>query len=68
LPAAQLAQTLEWARVYLLSRLDPSAVEDLEMIPIGGPDELARLARQHHSCILLANAPRAIVTVEEELG
>ena len=47
LPAAQLAHALEQHKVYLLSRLDPSVVEELEMIPIAGPDELARLARQH---------------------
>ena len=29
-------------------------------------DELLRLARRHDSCILLANAPRAMVTVKED--
>ena len=57
LPAAQLAQRLERDKVYLLSRLDESVVEDLDMIPIAGPDELARLVRRHPSCILLSNAP-----------
>ncbi len=56
LPAAQLAHALDRTKVYLLSRLDASVVEDLDMIPIEGPDELARLARQHSSCILLSNA------------
>ena len=66
LPAAQLARTLDRDKVYLLSRLDPALVEELDMIPIAGGDELARLARRHRSCILVANAPRAVVTVEEE--
>jgi lactate racemase len=57
LPAAQLAHALEQYKVYLLSRLDPSVVEDLDVIPIAGPDELQRLARQHRSCVLLSNAP-----------
>ena len=56
LPAAQLAQALEQHKVYILSKLDPSIVEDLDMIPIAGPAELARLAKQHQSCTLLSNA------------
>jgi nickel-dependent lactate racemase len=66
LPAAQLARALDRGKVYLLSRLDPSAVEELDMIPVGGPDELLRLARQHPSCIVLSNAP--YVTTGEGLG
>jgi nickel-dependent lactate racemase len=66
LPATQLARALDHGRVYLLSRLDPALVEDLEMVPVGGPEELARLARRNHSCTLLANAAQAIVTVEND--
>jgi nickel-dependent lactate racemase len=66
LPAAQLAHALERDRVYLLSRLDPSLVEELEITPLGGPDELVRLARQHKSCILVSNAQQAVVTLEED--
>ena len=66
LPAAQLARALEQDRVYLLSRLDPSLVEELDMIPLVHGGELARLVRQHRSCILLGNA-RAQVAVEEEI-
>ena len=66
LPALQLARTLETNRIYLLSRLDPGLVEDLEMIPIQGPDELARLAQRGSSCLVLANAVRAMVRVENE--
>ena len=65
LPAAQLAHALEQHKIYLLSRLDASLVENLDMIPVGGPDELARLVRQHTSCILLSNAPRVAASVEE---
>ncbi len=57
LPAAQLAHALEQHKVYLLSRLDPSVVEDLDVIPIADADELGRLARHYPSCILLSNAP-----------
>jgi nickel-dependent lactate racemase len=66
LVAAQLAYALDRNRVYLLSRLDAAVVEELEMIPIDGPEELARLVRRHPSCILLSNAPN--VTAMEEKG
>jgi len=66
LPAAQLARALDRGRVYLLSRLDPSLVDALDMIYVAAPDELARLARQHQSCILLANAPHVQVSVAQE--
>jgi len=64
LPAAELARALDRGKVYLLSRLEASTVEELEMIHVGSPDELARLARLHDSCILLSNAPHATVAVE----
>jgi nickel-dependent lactate racemase len=66
LSAALLARAQKQGTVYLLSRLDPALVEALDIIPIAGDDELARLSRQHQSCILLANAPQAMVTVEDE--
>ncbi len=66
LPALQLARALETHRVYLLSRLAPGLVEELEMIPIAGPDELARLAQRNSSCLVLANAVRAMVRVAGE--
>jgi nickel-dependent lactate racemase len=66
LPAAQLARALDRGKVYLLSRLAPSLVEELDVIPIAGGEELARLARQHKSYILLANAPHAMVTANED--
>jgi nickel-dependent lactate racemase len=66
LPATQLARALERQHVYLLSRLDPALVEDLDMVPLGGPEELGRLSRRHDSCILLANAPQAVVCQADE--
>jgi len=66
LPALQLARVLETNRIYLLSRLDPGLVEDLEMIPLARPEELVRLAQRNNSCLVLANAVRAMVHVEGE--
>lgn len=64
LPAAQLARALDRGKVYLLSRLDSSVVEDLDMIYVAAPDELARLVRHHTSCILLANAAQVAMNAE----
>ncbi|MEN6405115.1 MAG: lactate racemase domain-containing protein [Thermoguttaceae bacterium] len=57
LPAALLANVLKRRQVYLLSRLDASVVEDLNIVPLADADELGRLAQQHRSCVLLSNAP-----------
>ena len=56
LPAAQLATALDRNKIYLLSRLDPAAVEALDMIPLDNPEELTRLFRQYSSCTLLPDA------------
>ncbi len=61
LPAAQLARVLDHGKVYLLSRLEESVVEDLDVIHVGNDAELARLVRRHTSCILLSNAQYAVV-------
>ena len=66
LPALQLARALETNRIYLLSRLEPGLVEDLEMVPLAGPEELVRLTRRNNSCLVLANAVHAMVRVEGE--
>jgi nickel-dependent lactate racemase len=66
LPTAQIARAQESHKVYLLSGLDQSVVEDLDMIHLAGPDELIRLARRHASCNVVSNAP--YVTVIDEDG
>jgi nickel-dependent lactate racemase len=66
IPATLLAQTLDRVTVYLLSRLERSLVEDLQISPIAAADELVRLIGRHESCILLANAPHAMVTLDNE--
>ncbi|NLX98483.1 MAG: DUF2088 domain-containing protein [Rhodopirellula sp.] len=62
--ALQLTEALDIADVYLLSRLDESMVEDLEVAPIGDPAELVRLAQRHRSCILVSNASHAMVALQ----
>ena len=66
LPATLLVQALDRASVYLLSKLERSLVEDLEIAPIAEADELVRLIGRHESCILLANASQAMVTLDNE--
>ena len=66
LAAAQLAGIQERASVFLLSRLNPADLEELDIAPIVDTDELLRLAKRHPSCLILGNAPRATVTIEEE--
>lgn len=64
--ALQLAAALDHCSIYLLSRLSDTVVEDLEITPIGGPDEVLRLISRHGSYIVLANAALATVAVEDE--
>ncbi len=54
--AYALAQALDRNRVYLLSRLDESTVEELGMAPVASLADLSRLASHHESCLLLPNA------------
>ena len=65
LPAGELARTLEHAKIYLLSRLDESTVEDLGMAAVADAREIERLARRHESCIVLGSAQHAAVAMQE---
>lgn len=64
LAALQLIRALRRGRVFLLSRLAPEMVEDLDMVPVDNSSELERLVRQHASGIVLSNAPNAIVPLD----
>ncbi len=54
--ATQLARAASWADVYLLSRHDPAAVEDLGIVPLEGPEEVDRVLAAVDSCVLLQSA------------
>jgi hypothetical protein len=59
-PAASLlADLLERNRIYLLSDLDGETVEDLGLVHVESEEEIARLTRMHHGCILLGDAQYA---------
>jgi hypothetical protein len=66
LPATQLAKALSRSRVYLLSRLDETLVEELGLAAVSEAEEIARLASRHESCILLANAQYAVPTALDD--
>lgn len=66
LAATQCAQALEWADVYLLSRLDGDLVEDLFMIPIESEREAARLLANNRSCALLGSAQHVFGRLRSE--
>lgn len=65
LVAAEVVRALEHGKVYLLSRLDETLVEELGLVPIGDPSDLGRLARRHDSCIILAHAQYAVPNLQE---
>ncbi len=66
LVGASLARARDRASVYLLSGLDPEVVDQLDMIHVAEADELVRLAGHYPSCLLLADAPRAVVSCQPE--
>lgn len=70
--AHELAALLQRARVYLLSRLEESIVEELGLAPVGEAADIGRLVRRHRSCILLGNAqyaqPTPVAETAEQLS
>jgi hypothetical protein len=66
LAAVELARVLDRTKVYLLSQLDESFVADLGVAPVSAGTEVARLARRHASCTVLANAQHARVNLMED--
>jgi nickel-dependent lactate racemase len=56
LTATRIAKGIDWANVYLLSRLDPQLVEDLCMIPLESAAEAARLIEGDEPCAIIGGA------------
>ena len=64
LAATQFAQAADWARIYLLSRLDSDLVEDLFCVPVESAAEVARLlAGSDEPCVFLGSAQHADVKI-----
>ncbi len=64
--ARQLALTLAWADVYVLSALSSDDVEGLSMIPLDRPEEARRLVAVSGSCLLVSQADLARAVVADD--
>lgn len=62
--ATQLCNALEWADVYLLSRLEGEQIEELFMVPLDCEREVERLLERGESCVLLESAQHVFGRVE----
>lgn len=58
-----LLDARDTSHVFLLSRLDEASVESLGIGYIDEPRQVNRISRQSDSCILLANAHRAVMSL-----
>jgi nickel-dependent lactate racemase len=63
LTATQLAAAVDWANVYLLSRMDPNTVDDLFMMPLDAAKEGARLITQAERVAVIQSAQHAWPTI-----
>lgn len=63
--ALLLLENRQRQHIYLLSKLDESTVEALGVGHIGAVDEISHLSRHAESCILLADAHRAVPRVAD---
>jgi nickel-dependent lactate racemase len=54
--AAQLAYTADWARIYLMSKLNPDVVEELFMVPVANEREASRLLSGDETCLFVGSA------------
>ncbi len=56
--ARKIAAALEWADVFVLSRLDPDLLDDLSIIPLDKPEQAQKLVAASRSCAFLSRAER----------
>lgn len=55
--ASQFAEAVDWARVYLLSKLDSDLVEELFCVPVENDAEIVRLLTSgDESCVVIGSA------------
>jgi hypothetical protein len=65
IPATELAEAVDWADVYLLSRLDSDLVEDLFMVPVESEAEVKRLLGLEDQVLFLASAQHAFGRIKD---
>ena len=63
--ATELAQATDWARVYLLSDLDPEVVEELFAVPLEDPAEAVRLIETEDTCVFIQSAHNVHAEIED---
>jgi len=64
LAATQVAASVDWARVYLLSQLPSDLVEELFMVPLQNEKEVERLLAVCESCLFLGGAQHTYGQIE----
>ena len=57
--AMQIARAADWSRVYLLSRLDPSVVDELFLVPLENETQVTRLLAEGGACVFVESAQHA---------
>ncbi|MEW4526613.1 lactate racemase domain-containing protein [Maioricimonas sp. JC845] len=63
--ATQLARTIDWANVYLLSHLDDDLVEDLFMIPLADEQEVDRLLEGDEPCAVIGGGQHTLTRLKD---
>ena len=66
IPATELAEAVDWADVYLLSRLEADVVEDLFMVPLESEAEVKRLLGLEEQVLFLASAQHMFGRIREK--
>lgn len=66
IPATQVANACDWARVYFLSQLPGDLIDELFMVPLENERQAARLLEGDSSCVLLGSAQQTWAEVEAE--
>ncbi|HOM16028.1 MAG TPA: lactate racemase domain-containing protein [Thermoguttaceae bacterium] len=68
LQAIQLLQARQYAHLFMLSGLEPQLVHQLHFTPLADFNQLVQLVRRAPSCIVLLDAPHAMVRVQPPKG
>lgn len=63
IPATQFATAVDWARVYLMSKLPEGMVDELFMVPLENDREVTKVLVGEGSCVILGSAQHTYGTV-----
>lgn len=66
IPATELAEAVDWADVYLLSRLGSELVEDLFMVPVESEEEVKRLLGRDEQILFLPSAQHTFGRIRDQ--